>query len=26
VAINMRCVEGAEPRELDIKFFNGRDL
>ena len=25
VAINVRCVEGVEPRELDIKFFNGRD-
>ena len=26
VAINLRCVEGVEPRGLDIKFFNGRDL
>jgi hypothetical protein len=26
VAINARCVEGVDPRALDIKFFNGRDL
>ncbi len=25
VAINMRCVEGIDPRALDIKPFNGRD-
>jgi len=25
VAINMRCVEGVDPRKLDIKFHNGRD-
>jgi hypothetical protein len=25
VAINARCVEGVDPRELDIRFFNGRD-
>ena len=26
VAINVRCVEGIDPRGLEIKFFNGRDL
>ena len=26
VAINVRCVEGIDPRVLEIKFFNGRDL
>ena len=26
VAINMRCVDGIDPRALDTKFFNGRDL
>lgn len=25
VAINLRCVEGVEPRALKINFFNGRD-
>ena len=25
VAINMRCVEGVDPRKLDVKFHNGRD-
>jgi hypothetical protein len=25
VAINMRCVEGTDPRRLDVKFHNGRD-
>ena len=25
VAINMRCVEGVDPRALDIRPFNGRD-
>jgi hypothetical protein len=25
VAINLRCVEGVDPRSLDIKFYNGRD-
>jgi hypothetical protein len=25
VAINARCVEGIDPRSLDIKFHNGRD-
>ena len=25
VAINARCVEGLDPRKLDIKFHNGRD-
>jgi len=25
VAINMRCVDGVDPRKLDIKFHNGRD-
>ena len=25
VAINARCVEGIEPRKLDVKFHNGRD-
>ena len=26
VAINMRCVDGIDPRALETKFFNGRDL
>ena len=26
VAVNVRCVEGIDPRALDIRFFNGRDL
>jgi hypothetical protein len=26
VAINMRCVEDVDPRTLEAKFFNGRDL
>jgi hypothetical protein len=25
VAINLRCVEGVDPRALDVKFYNGRD-
>jgi hypothetical protein len=25
VAINARCVEGLDPRKLDVKFHNGRD-
>ena len=25
VVINMRCVEGVDPRALDVQFFNGRD-
>lgn len=25
VAINVRCVEGVDPRALDVKFHNGRD-
>jgi hypothetical protein len=25
VAINVRCVDGVDPRALEIKFFNGRD-
>jgi hypothetical protein len=26
VAINARCLEAVDPRALEIKFFNGRDL
>ena len=26
VAINARCVEGVDPRQLKVKFYNGRDL
>ena len=26
VAINVRCVEGVDPRKMDIKFYHGRDL
>ncbi len=26
VAINVRCVEGVDPKSLKIKFYNGRDI
>ena len=26
IAINVRCVEGVDPRALKIKFFDGRSL
>lgn len=26
MAVNMRCVEGVDPRVLDVNFHNGRDL
>jgi len=26
VAINLRCVEGVDPRALKLNFFNGRDV
>ena len=26
VAVNVRCVEGVDPRALEIKLYNGRDI